>query len=138
MRKTLMVTTIGILGVTVPAWMGGSLVQGEREPRLVEVKMVDKSATSFVFEPAEVTVRQGDIVRFVQLGVMPHNVEFRDEPEGSKLDEIRIGPFLTAKGQVYEVQIDERFVPGRYPFVCTPHVAMGMNGVLTVEAATNP
>lgn len=53
-----------------------------REPETIIVKMVDKSATEYAFEPADITVRRGDIVRFVQTGSTPHNVEFKDVAEG--------------------------------------------------------
>lgn len=100
--------------------------------RVVEVKMIDKSTTEFVFDPSEITVREGDVVRFVQTGAMPHNVEFNESEEVATLDGVRMGPYLTQAGQTYEIEIDGRFPTGRYPFVCTPHQFLGMKGVLTV------
>lgn len=100
----------------------------------VVVKMVETSATSYAFEPEEVTVRPGDRIRFVQTGVVPHNVEFRSPPAGAKLDGRKMGPFLTTKGQTYEIAIDEAFVAGEYPYICTPHEPMGMVGTITVTA----
>ncbi len=47
-----------------------------------------------------------------------------------------MGPFLTVKGQVYEVVIDGRFAEGAYRYVCTPHEAMGMKGAITVVGDT--
>lgn len=38
-----------------------------REPETIIVKMVDKSATEYAFEPADITVRRGDIVRLLQV-----------------------------------------------------------------------
>lgn len=100
----------------------------------VVVKMVEKSATSYAFEPAAVTVHPGDRIRFVQTGVVPHNVEFRSPPAGAQLDGRKMGPFLTTKGQTYEVVIDDAFVAGDYPYVCTPHEPMGMVGTIEVTA----
>lgn len=102
-------------------------------PHTVVVKMVDKSATQFVFEPAEITVRPGDTVRWIQTGAVPHNVEFKKVPKGTDLGEQRMGPFLLGAGETYEVVIDERFAPGLHRYVCTPHEAMGMVGSLTVS-----
>jgi plastocyanin len=102
---------------------------------VVVVKMVDKSATEFVFEPADITVSPGQTVRFVQTGAMPHNVEFRDLPAGTNLGAAAMGPFLLAAGETYEVTIDDRFAPGTHKYVCTPHEIMGMVGTITVEAA---
>lgn len=99
------------------------------EPRTFGVSLVD-----FAFEPATLTVRRGDVVRFVQKGIQPHNVEFREMPKGAKLGDSRMGPFLVKKGDVYELRIDGRFAPGVYEFVCTPHELMGMVGRFTVAA----
>lgn len=104
------------------------------EADVIVVEMIEKSATSYAFEPAEIDVRPGMIVRFVQAGVVPHNVEFKETPEGTDLGEARMGPFLLQKGETYELTIDERFAEGEYRFVCTPHEAMGMIGSLTVTS----
>lgn len=96
------------------------------------VRMVEVSPADFAFEPARITVRPGDVIRFTQAGALPHNVELRGSPDGVELGDARMGPFLTAKGQSYDLVIDERFAPGEYEFVCTPHVAMGMKGTIVV------
>lgn len=101
---------------------------------VVVVRMIEKSATNYAFEPADIQVRQGSVVRFVQDGAVPHNVEFDDTPAGADLDKVRMGPFLMQKGETYEVSIDDRFTEGEYRFVCTPHEAMGMTGSLTVTS----
>lgn len=102
---------------------------------VVVVKMIEKSATSYAFEPANVTVRPGQTVRFVQEGQVPHNVEFKDGPTASALDGIRMGPFLMSQGETYEVRIDQGFSAGTYDYVCTPHASMGMTGTIVVEAS---
>lgn len=113
---------------------------------VVTIEMVD-----FAFEPAEVTVRPGDVVRFVQASSSPHNVEFAGTPDGTKLgdeyvvpvEEIgtraatfpppRMGPYLTAEGETYEFVVNDAFPAGEYRYLCTPHEAMGMKGKLIVE-----
>lgn len=111
----------------------GQAVRPAADPTVVTVKMVDKSATEYAFEPSEITVEPGQIVRFVQAGAVPHNVEFKNTPAGSAVDEIRVGPFLLRKGDVYEIRIDSRFPVGTYDYVCTPHEVMGMKGKIFVE-----
>ena len=123
---------LGLLGSTPSA----SAQNSEGHPEIVTVKMVDKSATEYAFEPAEITVAPGTIIRFEMTGFMPHNVEFKDVPSGTKLGAAQFGPFLTTEGQVYEIKIDERFAPGTHLYVCTPHAMMGMTGVINVEAPT--
>jgi len=102
--------------------------------KTVVVKMVDKSATEFSFEPADVTVRRGDVIRFVQTSTTPHNVEFKDGPEGTEFNGDRVGPYLLTPDETYEISIDNRFATGVHKYVCTPHAFMGMVGTITVEA----
>lgn len=120
-------------------------------PRTVVVEMVD-----FAFEPSEVVVRPGDLVRFVQESDSPHNVEFRETPDGTRLDDAavpttsatgatfadvpppRMGPFITARGAAYEFVVGDYFAPGEHEIVCTPHEAMGMKGTLIVEPEAAP
>lgn len=118
--------------------------------QVVRIEMVD-----FAFEPSEVKVQRGDTLRFVQMTNTPHNVEFRDVPAGSVFAEpgeysssdmgsstrpapSRMGPFLLTRGEIYEVVIDEHFVEGVFPYVCTPHVPMGMTGKVVVEVPQRP
>jgi plastocyanin len=98
----------------------------------VIVKTVEVSATSYRFEPAAVTVLPGDTVRFVQSSTMPHNVEFTKSPKGSKLGTAKVGPYLVAPNQTYDLPIDARFPSGQYQFICTPHAILGMKGTISV------
>lgn len=100
--------------------------------KVVIVKMVDKSPTEYVFSPAMVTVKPGDVVRFVQTATTPHNVDFKQD-----IGEGKTGEYLTTPNQTYDVKIDGRFKPGTYDFVCVPHEAMGMIGRITVTAGGN-
>ena len=100
---------------------------------IVTVRMVDKSATEYAFEPANITVAPGTLVRFELTGSIPHNVEFKKGPSGTDLGAARMGPFLLVKGQTYEVMIDARFSVGTHDYVCTPHEMMGMKGTITVQ-----
>lgn len=115
------------------------------EPSVIVVEMKD-----FEFSPSRIEAHRGQVVRFVQVSQSPHNVEFRNVPSGTRLgppnpttvsgSSIRIssgpppaiGPFLMGKGSAYEIVIDESFASGIHEFVCTPHEAMGMTGVLVV------
>lgn len=123
---------IGVVSVTTSAMTQ----HPEGGAEVVTVRMVDKSATEYAFEPAEITVAPGTIVRFELTGSIPHNVEFKDVPKGTSLGDAQFGPFLITTGQVYEITIDERFAPGKHKYVCTPHEMMGMTGVINVEPST--
>lgn len=124
-----------ILMLLAGAAVGPAHAQTTPTDDVVLVEMVEKSATQYAFQPARVTVAPGQVLRFVQTGAVPHNVEFKDTPDGARLDGIRMGPFLMGRGETYEVPIDERFADGVYDYVCTPHVMMGMKGEIVVDAA---
>lgn len=93
------------------------------------VKMVDVSATEFKFEPAELTVKPGDVVRWEQTQATPHNVDFRDGPLAGTVSE-----FLLSPGQTWEITIEGTFGGQTLSYVCTPHEFMGMKGTIIVEA----
>ena len=100
---------------------------------LVVVRLVMQAGNiPFAFEPASVTAQQGDTLRFVEDAAAMHNVRFKSHPAGARLGAATAGPYLTAKGQQYDLVVDARFTDGRYEFVCDPHEMIGMRGVLTV------
>ena len=61
------------------------------------------------FEPARIDARRGDVVRFVQTGSIPHNVQFvrNSAPAGVDIGDYWTGPYLTQPGEVYELPIDD-------------------------------
>ncbi len=131
-------TRFGLLGALLafglPAVAGTLEAQTSSDGvRVVTVRMVDKSATEYAFEPADITVEPGTLIRFELAGSIPHNVEFKKGPSGTDLGNARMGPFLIAKGQTYEIMIDARFAEGTHDYVCTPHEMMGMKGTITVQ-----
>ena len=117
---------------TMLVGMGHIPVTPPPAPKVVLVKGMDVSATEFKWSPADVTVNQGDTIRFEQTTTTPHNVEFKETPAGVDLGDAKVGPFLVAKGDHYDLVIDGRFKPGAYKFACTPHESMGMKGTITV------
>ena len=107
-----------------------------------EVKMVGDDK-GYRFEPAELTVKQGDGVKFVMVSGGPHNVAFEEAtlPAGASAQlsaniENAAAP-LTSQMTVNPnetVNVSFANVPaGTYNFNCTPHLAMGMKGKITVQ-----
>lgn len=131
MKRAIQATALGLALAAVVAATPAGTVSPDPEARTFGVTMTD-----FQFEPATLRVRPGDVIQFVQKGIQPHNVEFRKVPRGTDLGGTRMGPFLVKRGDVYELQIDGRFRPGTYEFVCTPHEMMGMKGRFTVVTGT--
>jgi plastocyanin len=107
-----------------------------------EVKMIG-DATGYKFEPANLTVKQGDAVKFVMVSGGPHNVTFQNVTDpaakaqldanmpGQKMGELA-GPMVMQPNEAYVVSFAK--VPaGKYDYICTPHAAMNMKGAITVQ-----
>ena len=107
-----------------------------------EIKMIGDQ-TGYKFEPANLTIKQGDAVKFIMTSGGPHNVAFQGVTDaaakaqldanmsGAKMGELS-GPMIMAPNEAYVVSFAK--VPaGTYAFICTPHAAMNMKGVITVQ-----
>ena len=107
-----------------------------------EVKMVGDDK-GYRFEPANITVKQGDGIKFVMVSGGPHNVAFDPAtvPAAGKnqltanmpqqMSELS-SPMMMNPNESYTISFAG--VPaGQYPYHCTPHLAMGMKGVITVQ-----
>ena len=104
-------------------------------PHMIVVKLVDKGgAMPYAFEPAIAVAQRGDTVRFIEAAGAMHNVHFTKQAPGAKLGRAATGPYLTTKGQTYDMVIDGRFTEGTYEYVCDPHAALGMKGTLVVKS----
>ncbi len=108
-----------------------------------EVKMLG-DAKGYRFEPANLTVKQGDGIKFVVVGGGPHNVAFDpatipadvkgqlDANMGTdKMGELSSNMKMNP-GESVTVSFGN-IKPGQYPFHCTPHLALNMKGVITVQ-----
>lgn len=108
-----------------------------------EVKMVGDEK-GYRFEPAELTIKAGDGVKFIMMSGGPHNVAF---------DETNLTPAVKAQlaanmGPDQVTQLSSKFVQapnedytisfagipaGTYDYNCTPHLAFNMRGKITVQ-----
>jgi plastocyanin len=108
-----------------------------------EVKMIG-DAKGYRFEPANITVKAGDGIKFTVVSGGPHNVAFDpatvpadskgqlDANMGTeKLGELSSG-LKVNPGETVTISFGN-IKPGKYPFHCTPHLAMGMKGEITVQ-----
>jgi plastocyanin len=113
----------------------GANAQSPSGPHMLVVKLVDKGgAMPYAFEPAITVAQRGDTVRFVETAGVMHDVHFTKQASGAKLGGAVTGPYLTTKGQTYDLVINARFAEGRYEFVCEPHEALGMKGTLVIKS----
>ena len=112
---------------------------------VIRVRMMQQGSR-YVYEPANFTVRQGDIVEFVNVNGFPHNVQFDPAKIPAGAADVlnrnmpnRLGPLqspmFTQANQTYRISFAGAPV-GAYDYFCLPHRAMNMKGVITVTAAT--
>ena len=97
------------------------------------VKMVTTKDGKNFFDPAELTIKVGDTVRWVnecEEGVAcVHSAQaYSDKIPGGA--EAFDSGLLTAQGQTYEYTFT---VPGEYEYFCLPHEALGMKGKIIVQ-----
>jgi plastocyanin len=106
------------------------------------VRMVG-DAQGYRFEPANITVKRGDAVKWLMVSGGPHNVAFAQDgiPAGAQAQLSAnmpnqqgplSSPMMMNANEEYTVSFAG--VPaGAYNYVCTPHLAMNMRGVVTVQ-----
>jgi plastocyanin len=110
--------------------------------KTVVINMV-LNAKGMRFDPSDIVVNSGDLLRFVNLSGGPHNVAFdaATVPVAAKMAlsaampsqmMALMGPLISAPKGTYTMALSN--VPaGKYSYYCTPHRAMGMIGSITVK-----
>jgi plastocyanin len=108
-----------------------------------EVKMLG-DAKGYRFEPANLTIKSGDGIKFTVVGGGPHNVAFDPAtvPADQKTQlDANIGTekmgelssaLKTNPGESITISFGN-IKAGKYPYHCTPHLALGMKGEITVQ-----
>ena len=93
------------------------------------VKMLNAGKEGMmVFEPAVLSIKKGDTVKFVATDVAHNSSSVEGMiPEGAE-------PWVGAMNQDIEVTLTEE---GVYVYQCTPHNMMAMIGVIKVESSSN-
>ena len=125
-----------------PAAAAGGVAKIPATGATHEVKMIGDDK-GYRFDPANLTIKSGDAVKFVMITGGPHNVAFDpstvpaaskaqlDANMDNKMSELS-SPLLLNPNEAYTVSFGG-VKPGQYPFHCTPHLAMNMKGVITVQ-----
>ena len=111
--------------------------------KTVEVQMIN-DAKGTRFEPAEVTIKSGDAVKWVfKEGAGPHNIAF-DSATAPAAVKTKLGAdmpnqmaplqsnFMMAPGDNYTVSF-AGIPAGSYYYYCLPHSATGMHGKVVVQ-----
>jgi plastocyanin len=107
-----------------------------------EVHMVG-DATGYRYEPSTIDAKPGDGIKFIMISGGPHNVGF--DPAAIPADMkaqlwANMGPNSMDGQSPMLITDNEEFVlslgnlkPGKYPFFCTPHLAMNMKGEINIQ-----
>ncbi len=107
-----------------------------------DVNMV-LEGTSYKFVPENLTIRSGDQVVYHNVSGGPHNVQFFPDSIPAAAKDVlnaamanRIGDLngelLVEPNATYTISFANA-PAGEYKFTCTPHMALGMNGKVTVQ-----
>src|SRR4051812_47255360 len=136
-------TTTGASSTTTGTATGGAATAAPVTGTTHTVNMVG-DAKGYRFEPANVTGKQGDAIKFVVVSGGPHNVAFDpatippdvkpqlDANMGTdKMGELSSNMKMNP-GDAVTVSFG-KIKPGQYPFHCVPHLALNMKGVITVQ-----
>src|SRR5438477_1414350 len=133
----------GAASTTTGGTTGGAIAMAAITGTTKTVNMVG-DAKGYRFEPANISVKQGDGIKFVVQSGGPHNVAFDpatipadvkgqlDANMGTdKMGELS-SAMKTNTGESVTVSF-ANIKPGQYPYHCVPHLALGMKGVITVQ-----
>jgi len=131
----------GNAGTTTPAGTAG--VMAPITGTTHEVRMIG-DAKGYRFEPANITLKQGDGIKWIMVSGGPHNVAFDaatipadvkpqldanmgTDKMGELSSNMKMNPNETITVSFANIKA------GKYPYNCTPHLAMNMKGVVTVQ-----
>ncbi|MEA5574205.1 plastocyanin [Calothrix sp. UHCC 0171] len=89
------------------------------------------------FEPAKVSIKPGDTIKWVNNKVPPHNVVFDGVKNAAKSADFAKAlshkQLMMNPGQVQETTFPTDAPVGEYTFYCEPHRGAGMVGKIVVE-----
>lgn len=134
--------TAAVPAATTPAPATGPATMAPVTGTTHTVRMIGDDK-GYRFEPANITVKAGDAVKWVMVSMGPHNVAFdvAAVPAAARaqlsanmpnqLSELS-SPMFMNPNEEYIVSF-ANIPAGTYSYICTPHLAMNMKGVVTVQ-----
>lgn len=105
-----------------------------------EVKMLGDEK-GYRYEPVDLTVKAGDGVTWTMVSGQPHNVVFQNVAADAKSQlSANMPNQLTELGSPMLLNANEKYTvsfagvkPGKYDYICQPHLANNMKGSITVQ-----
>ncbi len=134
-------STTATTTVTTTTPTAGAVAKKPATGKTVEVKMIG-DGTTYKFDPANITIKSGDNVKWTMVSGGPHNVSFdpAEVPAAAKAQLMAnmdnqmgelMGPLLQNANETYEISF-AGIPAGTYNYHCTPHLMMNMKGTITV------
>lgn len=107
-----------------------------------DVKMIG-DAKGYRFDPAAITIKEGDGIRYTNVSGGPHDVAFdpalipaavKPQLSANMPDQMSdlAGKLLVQPNDTYTISF-AKIPPGTYEAHCTPHLAMNMKQTITVQ-----
>ncbi len=105
-----------------------------------EVKMMGDEK-GYRYEPTDLTIKAGDGVTWTMISGQPHNVVFQNVAADAKSQlSANMPNQLTELGSPMLLNANEKYSvsfagvkPGKYDYICQPHMANNMKGSITVQ-----
>jgi plastocyanin len=129
-------------GATAAAGAAGAVAAAPITGTIHDVKMIG-DAKGYRFEPATITIKAGDGIRYTNITGGPHDVAFDPalipaavKPQLSanmpnQMSDLA-GPLLIQPNATYTISF-ANIPAGTYEAHCTPHLAMDMKQTITVQ-----
>lgn len=119
---------------------GAATVSAPATGKWHDVQMVGDEK-GYRYEPASLTIKAGDGVRWTMVSGGPHNVQFENVAANAKSQLMaNMSNQLTELGSPILINANEKYemsfngVPaGKYDYICTPHLANNMRASITVQ-----
>ncbi len=130
----------GSMSTAAPA--AGAVAAAPVTGTIHDVKMVG-DAKGYRFEPAAITIKEGDGIRYINISGGPHDVAFdpaqipaavKPQLSANMPDQMGelAGKLLVTPNENYTISF-AKIPPGTYEAHCTPHMAMNMKQTITVQ-----
>ena len=123
--KAQVVTCILLASIVLTGSLSESVDRHQEEDEHVVVATITVDSTNLRFSPSDVTIKEGEAVRFLWNGeLLPHNAVESEGAFDSGEPSRNVDYTFT-----FEIGMN-----GTYEYVCEPHEDMGMVGTIVVEA----
>ena len=119
---------------------GGAVAAAPATGTVHEVRMIGDEK-GYRYEPVDITIKAGDAIKWIMVSGGPHNVAFQNVAADAKaqlsanmpnqLSDLS-SPMLLNPDETYEMSF-ANVKPGKYDYLCTPHLANNMRGSVTVQ-----